>query len=155
MWRLALLDPSVGNWIVSNPNNPITTLLTTIQQHPVQSVPRPLLLTTLRFLSNAYANESLAKLLVSSGPLCASITAILVPSLLHDDTSVRTAAASLIFNAAALLQKSRVNRNTSVVEDEDWQVEMLSAVLESLDREKTPEVSTCSFPSPLSVNMLY
>jgi hypothetical protein len=36
------------------------------------------------------------------------VTAVLVPSLLHEDVQVRTAAASLAFNVAAVLQKPRV-----------------------------------------------
>lgn len=73
------------------------------------------------------------------------MTSVLVPSLLHEDASVRTSAASLAFNATSLLQKSRVEKvrgsgKLDVAEDEDWQVETLSALIEALDREKAPEV---------------
>jgi len=74
------------------------------------------------------------------------MTAVLVRSLLHEDASVRTAAASLVFNAAAFLQKGRVEivRNgrgseKKDIEDEDWEVETVSAVVEAIDREKINE----------------
>jgi len=151
LWRLAPLDPSVGTWIatvIASPANPVSTLIRKLPPN-VQDTPRPLLLTFLRLLSNAYATEALARYLVS-GPLRDTMTSVLVPSLLHDDASVRTSAASLAFNATSLLQKSRVEKvqntgKSSVAEDEDWQVEMLSAVIEALDREKTPEVGSYIF----------
>lgn len=76
------------------------------------------------------------------------MTRVLVPSLLHEDAAIRTAAASLAFNAATHLQKARVEavrtgrRWDSQSEGEDigdWQVEMASAVVEALDREKESE----------------
>ena len=73
------------------------------------------------------------------------VTAILVPSLLHEDVQVRTAAASLAFNVAAVLQKQRVEavrtgRRLDEPDDVgDWEVEMVSADVEALDREKDNE----------------
>lgn len=62
---------------------------------------------------------------------------------------MRTAAASLAFNVAAFLQKGRVDRVRDTArapedEDEDWEVEMVSAIVEALDREKgNEEVGQC------------
>ena len=73
------------------------------------------------------------------------VTGVLVPSLLHEDVQVRTAAASLAFNVAAVLQKPRVEavrtgRRLDEPDDVgDWEVEMVSAVVEALDREKDNE----------------
>jgi len=71
------------------------------------------------------------------------MAAVVIPSLLHTDGAVRTAAAGLAFNVSAFLQKGRVKRvkgnATDVQEDEDWEVEMVSAVVEALDRETTSE----------------
>lgn len=74
---------------------------------------------------------------------------VLVPSLLHSDGLVRTAAASLAFDVSTVLQKSRVEAVKSgrgikpyrAAEDgfADWEVEMVSAVIEALDREKENE----------------
>ncbi len=74
-----------------------------------------------------------------------SFTSFLIPTLLHDDPTVRTSAASLAFNAAAFIQAGRAEkirnggRATAEYEDEDWEVEMVSAILEALDREKDSE----------------
>jgi len=68
--------------------------------------------------------------------------------LLHDDAVVKNASASLIFNYSAALQKNRVDsaigpamRGTSIPidEDEDWEVEIVSAIIEALRREKENE----------------
>ena len=74
------------------------------------------------------------------------MTLLLVTTLLHDDAAVRTAAASLAFNVAAYLQKGRVDKVKNggsevqgIEEDGDWEVEMVSAVVEALNREKSSE----------------
>jgi hypothetical protein len=80
---------------------------------------------------------------------------LLVTTLLHDDAAVRTAAASLAFNVAAYLQKGRVDNVKSggsetegMEEDGDWEIEMASAVVEAIDREKnSEEVGQSSFYS--------
>ena len=80
---------------------------------------------------------------------------VLVPSLLHSDMLVRTAAASLAFDVSTVLQKSRVEavkggrgiKPYRAAEGgfADWEVEMVSAVIEALDREKeNEEVGKCS-----------
>ncbi len=79
-----------------------------------------------------------------------------MPSLLHADAQVRTAAASLAFNVAATVQTARVEAVRSGKggreEDEDgegaeeWRVEIVSALLEAVDREKSSEeVGASSF----------
>jgi len=59
---------------------------------------------------------------------------------------VRTAAASVAFNVAAFLQKGRVDNVRGVAstaaqaeEDGEWEVELVSAVLEALSGETTSE----------------
>lgn len=146
LWRLALLDPSVGSWVSpSSSSDPIFIFLekaTTALRNPVgTSNPRNYILTVLRLLSNVFSSPALAqKLFLSEREV---MTAVLVPSLLHADGAVRTAAASLAFNAAAFVQKGRVDKikggTSQVQEDEDWEVEIVSAVVEALDRETASE----------------
>ncbi|KAL1760409.1 PPPDE putative peptidase domain-containing protein [Schizophyllum commune] len=145
LWRLVILDPSAGTWcasaIASNSPDPITTLLRAHQKDPAA---RNLLLTTLRLLANAFAHSTLGRTLVS-GATRGEFTAALVPALLHEHAGVRTAAASVAFNAAAALQKARVESVRSGGggyadgEDEDWEIEMVSAVVEALDKERSSE----------------
>ena len=75
------------------------------------------------------------------------MTEMLIASLLHPDATVRTASASLAFNIAAVLQKERVDavksgRGTQVDSEMDlgdWEIEVITAVIEALDREKDNE----------------
>ncbi|KAL1660602.1 PPPDE putative peptidase domain-containing protein [Schizophyllum commune] len=145
LWRLVILDPAAGTWcasaIASHAPDPITTLLRAHQKDPSA---RNLLLTTLRLLANAFAHQTLGRTLVS-GATRAEFTAVLVPALLHEHAGVRTAAASVAFNSAGALQRARVESVRSGGggyadgEDEDWEIEMVSAVVEALDKEKASE----------------
>ncbi|KAG5649934.1 hypothetical protein H0H81_001408, partial [Sphagnurus paluster] len=147
LWRLALLDPSVGAWAASTPlSGPIPLFLekasTALKTPGSTSNPRNYLLTVLRLLSNAFATPALAQSLFLTTR--AALAEVVIPSLLHPDGAVRTAAASLAFNVAEFLQKGRVDKvkgssSASVQEDEEWEVEMISAVVEALDRETTSE----------------
>jgi hypothetical protein len=162
LWRLALLDPAVGAWTPSPDLDPITIFLakatTALRGPPSTPSPRNYILTTLRLLSNGFSSPTLARrLLLTSRP---AIATVLVPSLLHEDGAVRTAAASLAFNIAAFIQKGRVGKVegeiVEAVEDEDWEVEIVSAVVEALDRETTSEdvgvYPLRSFLSEIAVN---
>lgn len=179
MWRLALLDPAVGSWCAALPQpngggtpDPLAVLLgaavSALRTPSTASAvsPRNYVLTVLRMLSNVFSNPPLARRLLSGSSTNpngnaipqsisrGSVTALLVPTLLHEDAAVRTAAASLAFNVAAYLQTGRVARvkGSSGVhvphapedEDGDWEVEMVSAVVEAVDRETgSEEVGAC------------
>jgi desumoylating isopeptidase 1 len=137
MWRLAFLDADVGAWCSATGANPINVFLAKATSG---SPPRNFTLTLLRMLCNTIASPVLARQMVSN----IGLTAFLVPTLLHDDAAVRTAAASLAFNLSSVVQKSRVDKvrgsgGDGIAENEDWQVEMTSAVIEAIDREKANE----------------
>lgn len=146
MWRLALLDETIADYCASATGgtaDPVQMLL--VQGLTNISSPSParnFTLTLLRMLSNAFANSGLATAVVKRRPM----TTIIVTNLLHADAAVRTAAASLAFNIAASVQKERLEQvrkkygpfSTSD-EDGDWEVEILSAVLEAIRNEKESE----------------
>lgn len=156
MWRLALLDPSASSWCASlnmtkDIPDPIAIFLAkAISALAASDAPRTYMLTLLRLMSNAFSNTALTRVLLA-GQTRKDMTTLVVTTLLHDDAAVRTAAASLAFNVAAHLQKGRVNKTNSsgaegVEEDGDWEVEMVSAVIEAIDREKgSEEVGSFSF----------
>ena len=82
-------------------------------------------------------------------------------TLLHEDAAVRTAAASLTFDVAAALQKSRVNRLrggaalVAIEEDEECEAELVSAVLEALSKEvQSEEVGMCCFSLSALLNVV-
>ncbi|KAH6911566.1 thioredoxin family protein [Coprinopsis sp. MPI-PUGE-AT-0042] len=151
IWRLALLDPATGTWISTSPSpNPVTTFLPmaieSVQTPSKQS--RNYNLIILRLFSNCFASPQGSRWLMSS-PVRERLTHVLIPSLLHEDAAIRTAAASLAFNTASYLQKLRIEAvqagrrwNVDTEGGEamvDWQVEMASAIVEALEREKENE----------------
>jgi hypothetical protein len=150
MWRLALLDPSVSSWCASLAINksspdPLSTFMAKAVSALSQSdAPRNYILTVLRMISNAFSNPALTRVLLS-GQSRKDVTLLVVMTLLHDNAAVRTAAASLSFNIAAYLQKERLGnsqggaRAEGLEEDADWEVEMVSAVIEAIDRENGSE----------------
>ncbi|KAG8805868.1 hypothetical protein FRC18_006446 [Serendipita sp. 400] len=73
------------------------------------------------------------------------VTGLLVSSLLSDTPTVRIAAASLAFNVSAFLQAPLMDclnkgmtgqlKKEDTVDNLDWEVEILSAVVEAIGRE--------------------
>ncbi|KAI0352609.1 DUF862-domain-containing protein [Trametes cingulata] len=160
MWRLAVLDDAVANWLATSASaatDPLQLFLDKAlavldSADPSQkSSARNFLLTLLRTLANGFAHTALGKTLLSRsapGGKRAQVTRVVVAALLHDDAAVRTAAASLAFNVAAALQRSRIEKLRGVTagsvpmeveEDEEWEVELVSAVLEALGNETQSE----------------
>ncbi|KAI0821985.1 DUF862-domain-containing protein [Trametes gibbosa] len=155
LWRLAILDDGVAQWLSSVPKpDPLQlfldkalSMLDNSASDPAQKASsRNYLLTVLRMLANGFAHAPLSKILLAAKR--APITRVVVAALLYDDAAVRTAAASLAFNIASTLQKSRMEKlsgtppganPTAVAEDEEWEVEMVSAVLEALSNEMQSE----------------
>lgn len=143
IWRIALLNPKFSEWsaVKKGPQNPMNVLLS--KALGSKDVPRNYLLTVLRMLSNAFSNTNLARECTTS--MRNDLTAILVSSLLHENATVRTAAASLAFNVAAHFQKRRLETIEShgnidpEEEDLDWELEIISALLEAIGRENASE----------------
>jgi desumoylating isopeptidase 1 len=151
LWRLALLDSTASAFCASSAggfSDPVQILLakglSTLSSQ--DATVRNFILTLLRLLSNTFATAALARNLLSAVGKRKGVTSILVASLLHSDAAVRTAAASLAFNIAAYVQKERLEqvRNksgpfTASDDDGDWEVEVVSAVLEALQNEVQSE----------------
>lgn len=151
MWRLAVLDDTVSAWCLTSAggkSDPIQIILVkalaAVSSDPAGS--RNYMLTTLRLLSNAFSHVPLARVLLSVSGKRLAVTSFLVTSLLHPDGLVRTAAASLAFNVAAFIQKERVEAVMEKYgpfagpdEDGEWEVELVSAVLEALANETQSE----------------
>ncbi|RDX49944.1 DUF862-domain-containing protein [Lentinus brumalis] len=157
LWRLAVLDEPVASWLAgptpAGSHNPVDVLVQKALDVLDSTDPdekaagRNYLLTVLRMLANGFAHAVLARTILSRaspGGKRAPVTRVVVATLLHEDAAVRTAAASLAFNVAAALQKSRVERlrgtpTVEVEEEEEWEVELVSAVLETLSNETQSE----------------
>jgi hypothetical protein len=73
-------------------------------------------------------------------------TSLLVKSLLSSDASVRQTASSLAFNFSCVTSKDRMERestNEPPRDDEDWEVEIISAVTNALENETEGEIGKC------------
>jgi desumoylating isopeptidase 1 len=157
MWRLAVLDSSVGAWCASrvSATNPVLVILKKAASttHVAADEKRNYALTMLRLLSNSFSNVLLASSLLSNAPSAAEdpsprtrVTDLLLTLFFSEDGAVRTAAASVAFNMAAYIQKRRVSRlkdgrmnEGSSDEDGDWEMEMISALLEKIRVEDKSE----------------
>lgn len=167
LWRIAVLDAEVAKWLslsstrADGKETDITGLIFSkvreAQDSSPSGAPRNLLLTTLRLASNCFAHTTLARHVLTPSPTAISptpprslLTSILVPALLHDDVSTRTAAASLAFDVAACVQKplmeqarngtsTGANQTIDGQSDGDWEVEMISALVEALGKENGSE----------------
>ncbi|KZT11835.1 DUF862-domain-containing protein [Laetiporus sulphureus 93-53] len=149
LWRLALLDEPVSSWCATA--TPVVNAVHIFLDKAVEALngsptARNTILVVLRMLSNAFANTTLTKSLLSATGKRAETTNVLVSSLLHGDAAVRTAAASLAFNVAAFLQKGRVDKMKGVSpsageleEDGEWEFELVSAVLQAISNEVQSE----------------
>lgn len=143
IWRIALLNAPFAAWIATKKvsEGPLQHLVDKALQ--TKDVPRNYLLTVLRMLANAFSNRVLAREVILFAR--ASMTKILVDALLHEDAAVRTAAASLGFNVAAYLQRLRVEKvearddGPSGEESEEWELEIIVAVLGSIEQETNSE----------------
>ncbi|KAJ7505456.1 PPPDE putative peptidase domain-containing protein [Mycena galericulata] len=162
MWRLALLDPAAAAWLAASPGaGPVgvfNRIARDVLAQPTQDKgTRNYVLTALRLLTNAFACAPLQRVLLAGPGSDGAALGTLVPALLHADSAVRTAAASLAFNAAAGVQRARVataaglggvnssgskadDADAAAAADEEWQVELASALVEALEREEGEDV---------------
>ena len=157
LWRLAILDTRISTACSLPSHTIVPHLLRKAAISTSDESARNLVLTALRLASNSFANPALARQILSTTALPSNgprprdvLTELLVTSLLHENSSVRQAAASLIFNISSFLQKplmealhkgnsGQLPENIEHI-DGDWEVELASALVESLGREENEDV---------------
>jgi len=100
--------------------------------------PRNYVLTVLRLMCNTFSSVVLTRRILTDVTLRGILTGVVVESLVSEDGSVRTAASSVAFNMAAWLQNGRA-KGMEGGRNEEWEVELISAVVEALGREKSNE----------------
>ena len=143
IWRIALLNAAFAAWNATKnvQGGPLHCLVDKALQ--AENVPRNYLLTVLRMLANAFSNRVLAREVILFAR--EAVSKLLVDALLHDDAAVRAAAASLGFNVTAYVQRLRVDKvkarddGESAEESEEWELEMVVAVLGAIERETSSE----------------
>lgn len=143
IWRIALLNANFAAWNATKKvsEGPLQCLMD--KALTAKGLPRNYLLTVLRMLANTFSNEVLAREVILF--MRPGVTKLLVDALLHDDAGVRTAAASVGFNIAAYLQRLRVAKvkarddGKSPEENEEWELEIVVAILGAIERETSSE----------------
>lgn len=158
LWRIGLLNEKVVADITARlspgstatqPIGPILSLAARTLKEESTTAPRPLLLTTLRLATNLLASLPLANVILSpdsQSPIHSDLMSVLIDSLLHTEVSVRKAAADVAVNAAVWrhrVAKARAEAGGSDDEDGlevDWEVELLTALLEGIGRESDADV---------------
>jgi hypothetical protein len=153
LWRVALLQPALVALLTVaisptspglEPVSPILSLAAATLQSKGADTPKPFLLTVLRTLTNLLASLPLANLILGSPSTNQSnLVSILVDSLLHSDAAVRTAAGGLAINIANWRHRSAKATGTPAEEtgEQDWEVEVLSALVEAIGNEADEDVS--------------
>ena len=156
LWRVGLLSPRISSLLalnlspsVSPAADPISSILSIASSALATasaSTPKPFLLTVLRLLTNLLAPLPLANVLLSSAsvsPLQNDITSILVESLLHPDTSVRSTAAGVAMNLASWRHRiaKEQRKGADEMEENASVVEEVSALVEAIGRESDEDVA--------------
>ncbi|CAO3593934.1 unnamed protein product [Absidia cylindrospora] len=152
IFRSLILTKDAGNFYTSNCAG-IAQLMDTVQKEEAQGTqtPKATWMMILRLACNLFTHHVLVTTYFTSHLASShrqSLTQLLVTSLLAQDTQVRQTAASLAFNCsttvmAERLQKEQNDGNGGVAEqeDDDWQVEVISAVMDALVKETDQDIT--------------
>ncbi|KAI9277969.1 PPPDE putative peptidase domain-containing protein [Umbelopsis sp. AD052] len=142
LFRSLILSRDIGNFYTHD----CTTIVKLVETAATEDVAKPTLLMTLRLICNTFAHPVLARTHFSSALPDSHrtiATSLLVKSLLSSDASVRQTASSLAFNFSCVTSKDRMERestNEPPRDDEDWEVEIISAVTNALENETEGEI---------------
>ncbi|KAL8293100.1 hypothetical protein RQP46_000794 [Phenoliferia psychrophenolica] len=116
----------------------LPSLLSTVANPALLDSPdmiKPLLLTTLRLVSNALPIDTLVIALLSPAGAVQDTTRLVVRALLDADKSVRSVGAGLAWSIVGRVWQHRKKEDGEIVGGEEWEVEIACAILEALGRE--------------------
>lgn len=147
LWRMGFLNTAVGTWVSENVSAPGTIISEFLRKTELKPLPRSFVLTLLKCFSNALSALPLSQRLLAPGPLREKLTDFAISQLLEKDDQIRATAASMIFNIASYTQVQRVEagKNDFVPRvpanfDAEWEMEVVSAVIEGVRREENEEI---------------
>lgn len=155
LWRIALQRQPIipllalGLSTASNNAEPIISIISlasTIFSSSPETIPKPFILTVLRFLTNFTSCIELTNLVLAhdgNASTSEQLISVLVESLLYPDVGVRSAAAGVAFNIGLWRHHNVVEETPSV----DWELEMISSLAEAIDREEDEDVGQLRFLS--------
>lgn len=158
LWRIGFISTPVGVWVsgelASAPGITSSIIDEFLRKTEPKPLPRSFIRTLLKCLSNAFGVSSLSRRLLTPGPLRDKLTDLAISQLLEEQTQIRTAAASLLFNIASCVQTQRgeMGEDDSIPQfhaglDAEWEVEVVSAVIEGIRREESEEIRKFSADS--------
>ncbi|KAI9026470.1 PPPDE putative peptidase domain-containing protein [Phycomyces nitens] len=146
--RCLMVLPNVISFYESDCSQLVRILDMGYQQ---ENVPKATLLMILRLASNLFASHTLVTSQFTShlpSSHRGSLTQLLIATLLSQDNLVRQTAASLAFNCSTVIATQRLQKEendgeptgTADQEDDDWQVEIVSALTDALSKESDEEI---------------
>jgi hypothetical protein len=145
LWRIGALQPAISTQLVTSPSLSPIDLILRIAGETLSSrgteTSKPYLLTLLRLLTNLLASLPIANVLLAPPHLPHLIT-ITVDSLLHAESTVRSAAAGLAVNLANYRHRlaRSLNMQPEEMQEADWETELLTALIEAVGREADEDV---------------
>ncbi|ORY97266.1 PPPDE putative peptidase domain-domain-containing protein [Syncephalastrum racemosum] len=146
IFRTVLATPAAGEHYTADSRQ----LVRIMDNHQKGDMTKAVHLLTLRVACNIFAHTVLSSTcftstLPSAEPQRTALTQLLISSLLSPESQVRQVAAALAFNCSTVIAADRLAREKGVPEgapeeDDDWQVEIVSAVMDVLQKEQDEEV---------------
>lgn len=154
LWRIGFLSTTVGAWVsgerASTPEDTSGVIHELLRKAELKPLPRSFVLTLLKCFSNALGVFPLSQRLLAFGPLREKLIDFAISQLLEEEQQIRATAASLVFNIASCIQTRRAEegRNDLIPQfhvgaDAEWEMEVVSAVIEGIRREESEEI--CKF----------
>jgi len=151
LWRIGFLSTTVGTWVseehANTPGATSSIISEFLNKGEFKPLPRSFVVTLLKCFSNAFGTPALSQRLSTPSPLREKLTDLAISQLLEEDSLVRTTAASLVFNIASSIQAQRADtgKNDFVPQthagvDVEWEIEVVSAVIEGIRREESEEI---------------
>ncbi len=156
-WTTLSTQDTTGNNMIDQALVPASVLCSSISSDSKTptTATKPTLLTTLRLLQMSTKSLSLSRgIFLPHSPISPTARKIFLHCQLHEDVAVRNAAAGLAMNLAGMRHRDRKEHERRGVEmnvmsaeegevDEDWELEFLSAVVESIERTEDEDIREC------------
>lgn len=158
LWRVGFLNTTVGTWVseahATTPGAASSTISELLNKAQFKPLPRTFVLTLLKCFCNAFGAPALSQRILSPGSLRDKLTDLAISQLLEEDSLVRTTAASLVFNISSGIRAQRADTGNNCFSlqnypgvDAEWEMEVVSAVIEGIRREEAEEIRKFSVSS--------
>ncbi|CAK7274859.1 hypothetical protein SEPCBS57363_006379 [Sporothrix epigloea] len=142
LFRCSLVDPRVSGFFAEEPDHAtvqgVLSAVSTITGSKGEACPYALRLVALQMVCNMFSSPLYVRELFTHAALRPAVVQLVAASFLDDShNSVRAAAASLLFNMALAIRRSREGTQpaTPTLPDED-QVELAASVVEAIGQEE-------------------